>query len=46
MAIQNPNTHSKWIKYNDLKVLTTICPIDKYEDNNKEYYKIDWGSIE
>ena len=36
----------KLIKYNDLKVLTTICPIDKYEDNNKEYYKIDWGSIE
>ena len=36
----------KFAKYDDLKVLTSICPIGKYEDNNKEYYKVSWESIE
>ena len=36
----------KMTTYKELKILITICPIDRYEDNNKEYYKIDWGSID
>tara|TARA_Y100001973_G_scaffold100833_1_gene162717 strand:+ start:650 stop:1117 length:468 start_codon:yes stop_codon:yes gene_type:complete len=36
----------KMTTYKELKILTTICPIDKYKDNNKEYYKIDWGAID
>lgn len=36
----------KLVSYKSLKVLTTIAPIDRYPDNNKEYFKIDWGAID
>ena len=36
----------KLVPYNKLKVLTTIAPIGKYEDNGKEYFKIDWVVIQ
>ena len=36
----------KLVSFKHIKVLTTIAPIDRYPDNNKEYFKIDWGAID